>query len=176
MIGMEKILIPATETDAEIFEKFRGNTWYKSDCRKARNPEFHKKGMALVRLIFNSQEQYRELEDLLVELKIKAGWYSEHVRSSHHISPLLKSMWSWAEMLPSPIAVKLKKYISQLRRQDSVIYLPKSISFADMDELEFQRFYNAVLDIAIQDYKLTEAVEFIGARKLHIAEEQPAHG
>jgi len=63
------VLIPATESDAEIFEKFRGNTWYKSDCRKARNPEFHDKGMALVRMIFENQERYRTFDDLLVELK-----------------------------------------------------------------------------------------------------------
>jgi len=169
------VMIPATEPDAEIFEKFRANTWYKSDCRKARNPEFHKKGMALVRLIFESQEQYRELEDLLVELKLKAGWYTEHVRQAPP-SKLLHAFRSFAKQCPGLIRERMLKFHKALREQESVVYLPKSISFAEMDELDFQQFYNAVIDIAVQDYGLKDAVEFIGARKYEPPQKSLAEG
>lgn len=166
-----RVLMPATQADVEIFEKFRANTWYKSDCRKSRNPEFHDKGMALVRLIYNNQEFYRTFDDLLVELKIKAGWYVEHVRSAPP-SPLLASFKNFAEQCPGWIRLKLLKYHAAFTRLESVVYQPKSISFAEMDDLEFETFYNAVIDIAIEDYKLEEALEFIGARKLERQEMQ----
>ena len=52
------------------------------DLRKARNPDHHRKGFALITLIFDSQEKYLTMEDLLIELKLMCGWYVEHVRSS----------------------------------------------------------------------------------------------
>jgi hypothetical protein len=99
---------------------------YKCDIRRARNPDHHRKGFALIKLIFDSQEKYRTIEDLLVELKLQTGWYREHIRANGEI-----------------------------------IYVPKSISFADMDQLEFEAFYETLIDVAIQHYGLKEAVEFI---------------
>jgi len=130
-LGGVKVLGPATKTDQEIFEKFRGTTWYKVDARKARNPGHHRKGFALLNLIFENQERYRTIEDLLVEVKLKAGWYTEHIRSD-----------------------------------GAITYIPKSISFADMDQLEFEAFYSHLIDIAIQDYGLKEAVEFLARRQV----------
>ena len=121
-----KTILPAYEADEEVFAKLKVDNYYKCDIRKARNPDFHRKGFALIKLIFDSQEKYRTIDDLLVELKLMTGWYREHVRTD-----------------------------------GSIIYVPKSISFADMDDLEFERFYDAVIDIAIQKYGLEEALEFI---------------
>ena len=119
-------LVPGYAVDEEVFEKLRVGSMYKVDIRKARNPDFHRKAFALIKLIFESQEKYRTIEDLLIELKLRVGWYHEHIRSNGEL-----------------------------------IYVPKSISFADMDDLHFAQFYDAVIDIAIQDYGLKDAVEFI---------------
>jgi len=129
-VGPHHSVIPAYPSDEAVFESLKQGNMYKCDIRRARNPDHHRKGFALINLIFNSQERYRTIEDLLVELKLMTGWYREHVRSD-----------------------------------GSLIYVPKSISFADMDQLEFERFYDAVIDIAIQKYGLEEALEFIGAKK-----------
>ncbi len=120
------ILLPAYETDQAVFDSLKSDNMYKCDIRRARNPQHHRKGMALIRLIFESQERYTLLEDLLIELKLKTGWYREHIRSDGEL-----------------------------------IYVPKSISFADMDQLEFEAFYETLIDVAIEDYGLKEAVEFI---------------
>ena len=37
-----------------------------------------------------------------------------------------------------------------ITEKNGVIYYPKSISFASMDELEFQEVYNSVLDVILQ--------------------------
>lgn len=118
--------MPASAHDAEEFEKLRITSEYKCDLRKARNPDHHRKGFALIKLIFDSQEKYTTIEDVLTELKLLTGWYRHHVRSNGEI-----------------------------------VYLPKSISFADMDQTEFEEFYDRAIDVAINQYGLKEAVEFL---------------
>jgi hypothetical protein len=127
--GGARILVPANAVDEAAFEKLRMNTEYKCDLRKARNPDHHRKGFALINLIFDSQEKYLTMEDMLTELKLMVGWYREHVRSN-----------------------------------GDLVYLPKSISFADMDQLEFETFYDRVLDLAIGPrFNLGKpAIEFLG--------------
>lgn len=122
----QRILEPASINDEREFEKLKLGNHYKADLRKARNPDHHRKGFALINLIFDSQEKYATLEDLLVELKLQTGWYTEHVRTSGEL-----------------------------------VYIPKSISFADMDQLAFETFYDRVMEIAIQNYGLEEALEFL---------------
>ncbi len=53
-----KFLVPASEHDQTAFEALRVNNEYKADLRKARNPDHHRKGFALITLIFDSQEKY----------------------------------------------------------------------------------------------------------------------
>ena len=124
--GERKVLLPAHANDEEAFESLKLSNMYKCDIRRARNPDHHRKGFALIKLIFDSQEKYRTIEDLLVELKLQTGWYREHIRANGEL-----------------------------------IYVPKSISFADMDQLEFEAFYETLIDVAIDTYGLKEAVEFI---------------
>lgn len=44
---------------------------------KARNLEFHKKFMALVRLVHENQEKYPTIAQLLTAIKLEAGWYED---------------------------------------------------------------------------------------------------
>ena len=79
-VGSNGTLLPAYPTDEAVFESLKVGNHYKCDIRKARNPDHHRKGFALINLMFNSQEKYRTVDDLLVELKLMAGWYREHIR------------------------------------------------------------------------------------------------
>lgn len=121
-----KALVPSSHHDQTEFDKLRMGNQYKVDARKARNPDHHRKGFALINVIFENQERYTTLEDMLVELKLKTGWYTEHIRSDGEL-----------------------------------IYVPKSISFADMDQTQFEEFYDRVTRIAIEEYGLEEALSFI---------------
>ena len=57
------------------------------------------------------------MEDLLTEIKLKTGHYTEHITT-----------------------------------KGIVVYIPKSISFAKMDELQFQMFYSKVIDVVLRDF------------------------
>ena len=121
-----KAIVPSGHHDQTEFDKLRIGNEYKVDARKARNPDHHRKGFALINLIFDSQEKYTTIEHMLTELKLQAGWYEEHVRSNGEL-----------------------------------VMIPKSISFADMDQTQFEEFYDRVTDIAIQQYGLEDALDFI---------------
>lgn len=121
-----RCIVPSGHHDQTEFDKLRPTNEYKIDARKARNPDHHRKGFALINLIFENQEKYTTIEHLLTELKLRVGWYTEHVRTSGEL-----------------------------------VMIPKSISFADMDQTQFEEFYNRVTDIAIQEYGLEDALDFI---------------
>ncbi len=124
----QRYLLPADEPSQVEFEKLRVHSAYKCDLKKARNPDHHRKGFAIINLIFDSQERYLTMEAMLTELKLLTGWYTEHVRFNGEL-----------------------------------VYIPKSISFADMDQLEFETFYDRVLDLAINKFRLGKpAIEFLG--------------
>lgn len=120
------ILQPSNEQAEAEFEKLRMASDYKMDLRKARNPDHHRKGFALIKLIFDSQERFRSMDAMLTELKIKTGWYHEHITAD-----------------------------------GKLVYVPKSIAFESMDQTTFETFYDKLIDVAIQDYGLEQAVEFV---------------
>lgn len=121
-----KILVPAHACDEEAMGALRFGSMYKADFKKARNPQHNGKAFVLIKLIFDNQEKYENIEDLRTELKLQCGSYYHHVRSD-----------------------------------GKVIYIPKSWSFADMDQTEFEELYDRLIDVAVEQWGLEEAVEFL---------------
>lgn len=84
------------------------------DTRKARNPQHHRKFMALMQRAVQGQNKYASLKPLLIELKLRCDWYDEHIT-----------------------------------REGVMVYVPRSISFANMDQAEFDKFYRrAVVELS----------------------------
>ncbi|HQC63267.1 MAG TPA: DUF1367 family protein [Candidatus Marinimicrobia bacterium] len=106
------VLAPFDDADAQRMAKIKTNEVVRAEITKPRNLLFHKKFMALVRLVFENQERYNSIEDLLVEFKLKVGHYKEHITTD-----------------------------------GKIVYVPKSISFSQMDEYEFNEFYNKALNV-----------------------------
>ena len=106
------VLAPFDDADAQRMAKIKTNEVVRAEITKPRNLLFHKKFMALVRLVFENQERYNSIEDLLVEFKLKVGNYKEHITTD-----------------------------------GKIVYVPKSISFSQMDEYEFNEFYNKALNV-----------------------------
>lgn len=121
--------------DGAFIAKLEPGECIESDTRKARNPAHHRKFFALVNDAFANQEKHRTLEDLLVELKLRCGWYQEHVTSD-----------------------------------GKLVYVPKSIAFAQMDQLEFEKFYNEAVTALAQmfptDNVMAEADQIIANKEV----------
>lgn len=92
------------------------------DTHKARNPAHHKKFFALFDAAYRSQSRYTSPKALMVELKIRAGWYDEHITSDGNL-----------------------------------VYVPRSISWSQMGQDEFDKFYNEAI-VALADMFGSEEV------------------
>jgi len=110
-------LIAATPQDYALMKAWRVGDEIRVNASKPRNQGHHRKAFALINYIFDNQDRYKTVEDLLVEIKLKAGHYKEH-----------------------------------LTTKGQIIYVPKSISFSKMDQVEFNVFYDKVIDIALQHF------------------------
>jgi hypothetical protein len=110
-------LIPiGDETVSRVSKMKSGDTVF-VEYKPRRNYQFHKKAFSLLKLVFDNQSIYSNMEDLRTEFKLKAGWYQEHITT-----------------------------------KGKVIYLPKSMSFADMDAVEFEEIYSKFIDIALKHF------------------------
>lgn len=84
---------------------------------KARNPRFHRLAMSMLKHVYENQDHYHSFDDFLCEIKLRAGWYREH------------------------ITIKGK-----------VVYVPKSVNFASMKEIEFQEFMTSARDVLMATF------------------------
>ena len=106
-------LKPAWDSDYEIYSKIPLNEVFEIEYRKPRNYNFHKKYFALIKLAFENQTDYRNLNDLRRDISIVVGYYDEVVN----------------------------------KVTGEVYKMPKSISFAQMDEIEFSELYERTKDV-----------------------------
>jgi len=72
-------LKPAYDSDHEQFGKMPLNEVFEIEYKKVRNPKFHRLFFAMLKLCFENQDSYRNLEDLRHDVTIEAGFYTEVV-------------------------------------------------------------------------------------------------
>lgn len=113
--GTFKVAYPS---DYENAKKIPLNEPFEIDYKKQRNIKFHRKFFALIKLVFDNQEQFSNIEILRKELTIEAGFYNEY-----------------------------PNYQGEVKKD------AKSISFSSMDEIEFNEFYDRIIDAIVKIYK-----------------------
>ena len=110
-IKVENALIPFDD-NCKPFNRLEQGEEVEIDITNKRNIKFHRKFFALIKLAFDNQENYTNIEDLRKDLIIQSGYYNERTN-----------------------------YITE-----EVIIEAQSISFSSMEEQEFEKVYNSVLD------------------------------
>lgn len=73
------VLVPSLPIDEETFQQWKEGEILECNIRKPRNIKFHRLIFAFFNCIFELQEKYDTLEDLIVEFKLRAGYYQEHI-------------------------------------------------------------------------------------------------
>ena len=68
-------LLPAYDSDKEIYDKLKLNEIHFFKTANMRSPEFHRKYFALIKLCFENQEQFGDMQDLRYYMQMKAGYY-----------------------------------------------------------------------------------------------------
>lgn len=69
-------LEPIDDNGRELLTKFGAGTVVKAEITKPRNIRFHRKFFAMLNLVFQNQDHYKSLDDLLDVCKLRIG----HVR------------------------------------------------------------------------------------------------
>jgi len=69
----------AYNSDYEKLKKLKSGEEYECDIKKPRNYKFHRKFFALIKLVFENQERYQDMERLRKDLIIESGFYKEWV-------------------------------------------------------------------------------------------------
>lgn len=116
-------LVPADDEAAEALKKYKQGDTVSCEIRKPRNVDHHRKYFALLNLVVDNQERFRNTQELLDAIKFELG-YVETRRK------IVKETGSW-------------KY-------SEFYQVPKSISFTSMDQHTFDRFYSKSIDIILQ--------------------------
>jgi len=94
------------------------------EIRKPRSIKQHNRMMAFLQVVLNNQDRYPSIDALLTELKLKCGHYEQHI--------------NWKRNDDG-------EYI------DSVVFIPKSISFGAMEQDAFVAFETKAYDAVTND-------------------------
>ena len=136
---------PSDRMSQELDTKYKLGTITTHEIRKPRSIKQHNRMMAFIQVVFDNQDRYPTFDALLTDIKLKVGHYEKHI--------------NW----------KLDK--SSGEYIDSIVLIPKSISFGAMDGVKFQEFQDRAYDVVLDDIipgigreELERAVEDFEAR------------
>lgn len=76
---MGGVMVPLYPEDERRFKKLTAFDVVYKDFKKARNPLFHRKGFALLNVIFENQEFFNDFEEFRKSMKIKCGLTREWI-------------------------------------------------------------------------------------------------
>jgi len=84
-------LVPQSEYWEE-YEKFPMGEDVTAEPKQPRNLGNHRRFFAFLKVVYDMQEVYTNMEDLRVELKLKTGHYTEHITTKGKLIYVPKSM------------------------------------------------------------------------------------
>lgn len=120
-------LAPATADAAEMLAKIGIGKPVNVKTSQPRNGKFHRKFMAMIDVAFSNHE-WPEVQTQWGKAKVSRDLFRKYV------------------------TVRAGHYEAALTPHGEVRAEPKSISFAAMDESEFERVYSDVLDVILAEF------------------------
>lgn len=117
--GLGGTLIPSTEEAREWLSTVKSGEVLRIKAARPRNIKHHQKFFALLQTIYQNQEHYKSVDEILLAFKYHIGH------------------GTWVITRPTDPAK---------HNQTVELFQPASISFAKMDQSEFEDFYNKALD------------------------------
>lgn len=125
----ESKLNPATSEDKEKVNKMPVGEPFQISYVQQRNPAFNRKYWALVNLVLQNLPETVE-ESLMQNHQFR-------IKTKEDVHFYIKLKNGFVE----------KKYIG---KDGNIAWVPKSISFDNMDEMEFQEFFDKAVDTACE--------------------------
>lgn len=119
--------VPVDICQLEAMEELKMNGEYKAVLTQPRNSQFHRKFFALLNACYKNYEQPEV--------------YYYEVR-------VFKSL----ERFREEIIIACGYWELSLDKKDRVIQVAKSISFAKMDQIQFEQLFSKAIDVILADY------------------------
>ncbi len=139
-------LYPLDDDTKEWLGKKKLGHQFKANMKSTRNPDHHRKAFAMFKLIVENHPKYENVEDVLVEMKVRSGHYTEFIKSgSSKVAATMRKMLDGK--LGSDFEV-MRAMIDSLEHQAKMVYIPKSINFENMGQEEFEELYEKWIPIA----------------------------
>lgn len=85
-------LVEPSDKAREKLKNIKNDEVFLIDFKPKRNVLFHRKMFAMLKVVFLNQDKYSNMEHLRTELKLKSGWYNEHISQKQGIIYIPKSM------------------------------------------------------------------------------------
>lgn len=126
LMKVSNILVPHDEAAAAFIQKMKAGELTHADFKRVRNYKFHKKYFALVGFAFDQWEPRDGL--------------------TYQGMPVAKNK----ERFRKDVAILAGFFESTVNLKGEVRLEAKSISFAQMDEVEFESLYNKTVDVVMQ--------------------------
>jgi hypothetical protein len=126
LMKVSNILVPHDEAAAAFIQKMKAGELTHADFKRVRNYKFHKKYFALLDFAFEQWEPSGEL--------------------AYKGMPVAKNK----ERFRKDLIILAGFYESTVNLRSEVRLEAKSISFAQMDEVEFEQLYNATVDVVLR--------------------------
>ena len=127
MIKIATGLVPFDQAAAEWFDKVKIGQAVDGEFRLPRNAKFHRKFFAMLNVAFSNYE-----------------W------------PEVQTRWGPArcnfDLFRKYVIVRSGHYEAALTPTGEIRAEPKSISFANMDEADFEKLYSDVLDVILMEF------------------------
>lgn len=86
------LLQPAHEDGETWLRKQKASKHFKANMKSSRNPDHHRKAFALLKIVLDNQDRYTNIEDVLIEFKLKSGHYQEHITTKGVLMYIPKSI------------------------------------------------------------------------------------
>jgi len=129
--------IPASDVDRDEAEKLKNGVVYTFDAKKERNSLFHRKVLALIRLGFDAWDP--------------VNIFATYNRDGSVIPTELPPPEKDFERFREDLTIAAGHYYAVYKFDGSDELKAKSISFASMDEIEFEDLFSRYVDVLLKD-------------------------
>ena len=92
VIKKDGCLVPSTSMDRHYLDGIKNNTLFTVEIKQRRNAKFHRKFFALLSYVYDSQEKWDTVEQLLLEFKIKLEHFTIYVTTDGTVVYIPKSI------------------------------------------------------------------------------------
>lgn len=115
-------LVPAGKDEEERLRKIKVGAVVQCEITQPRNIRFHRRFFGMLNVVYLACDQWSDIRELLIDLKFRVGLVDQHRVIDHRTGEIL-----------------------------AVITVPRSISFAAMDDEAFREFFDRCVRVICED-------------------------